>query len=45
MLKVAYRRDRWNVDDSLKAYLPNGYSVAAQLSFTFNLTSWVERPR
>jgi len=45
VLKVAYRRDRWNVDDSLKAYLPNGYSVAAQLSYTFNLTSWVERPR
>jgi len=45
VLKVAYRRDRWNVDDSLKPILPNGYSIAAQLSYTFNVNFWVERPR
>ncbi len=45
VLKVAYRRDRWNVDDSLKSILPNGYSVSAQLSYTFNVNSWLERPR
>jgi len=45
VLKVAYRRDRWNVDPSLKSFFPNGYSVAAQVSYSFNVNSWIERPR
>lgn len=45
VLKVAYRRDRWNVDDSLKSFFPNGYSIAVQLSYSFNVNSWLERPR
>lgn len=45
VLKVAYRRDRWNVDDSLKPILPDGYALSAQISYTFNVSSWIERPR
>ncbi len=45
LLKVAYRRDRWMVDDSLKTFFPDGYAVSAQLSYSFNVNSWFERPR
>ena len=45
LLKASYRRDRWDVDESLKDILPDGYAVAAQLSYTFDVRSWVERPR
>jgi hypothetical protein len=45
ILKVAYRRDRWRVDDALKSFFPDGYSLSAQLSYSFNLNSWLERPR
>jgi len=45
VIKAAYRRDRWHVDDSLKAILPDGYSVSLQLSHSFDVNSWIERPR
>jgi len=45
VLKVAYRRDFWNVPDSRKSMFPNGHSVAAQLTYSFNVNSWLERPR
>jgi hypothetical protein len=45
VLKVAYRRDYWNVDPSLKSFFPNGYSIAAQLSYRFDVNAWFERPR
>jgi hypothetical protein len=45
VLKLAYRRDRWNVDQSMKSFLPNGYSISAQLSYRFDVNSWFERPR
>jgi len=45
ILKVAYRRDRWMVDDALKSFFPDGYAIAAQLSYTFDVNSWIERPK
>jgi len=45
ILKVAYRRDYWRVDPSLKSFFPNGYSISAQLSYRFDVNSWFERPR
>jgi len=45
ILKVSYRRDRWDVDESLKSILPDGYALAAQLSYSFDVISWFERPR
>jgi len=45
ILKVAYRRDHWNVQPSMKWFFPDGYSVAAQLSYRFDINSWFERPR
>ena len=45
LLKASYRRDHWNVDPSLRPYLPNGHAVALQLSYAFDVRSWFERPR
>jgi hypothetical protein len=45
LLKASYRRDRWDVDESLKDILPDGYAVAAQLSYTFDVRGWIEHPR
>jgi hypothetical protein len=45
VLKLAYRRDRWQVPDSLKSILPDGYSVSAQLSWRFDIKSWIQAPR
>lgn len=45
VLKLAYRRDYWNVQDSRKSMFPNGHSLAAQLTYSFNVNSWLERPR
>jgi len=44
VLKLSYRADRWQVADSLKPILPDGYAVAAQLSHTFDVGSWF-KPR
>jgi hypothetical protein len=45
ILKVAYRRDYWRVDPSMKSFFPDGYSISAQLSYRFDVNSWFERPR
>lgn len=45
VLKLAYRRDYWNVPDSRKSFFSNGYSLSAQLTYSFNVNSWLERPR
>ena len=45
LLKVAYRRDYWRVDPIDKSFFPEGYSISAQLSYRFDVNSWIERPR
>src|SRR2546425_10353835 len=45
ILKIAYRRDRWNVDPSKKSFFPDGYSISAQLSYRFDVNTWFDRPR
>ena len=45
IVKASYRKDQWEVDDSMQAYLPDGYSAAVQLSYSFNVNSWLERPK
>jgi len=45
VIKIAYRKDRWNVPDSRKSFFPNGYSLSAQLTCSFSVNSWLERPR
>lgn len=40
LLKVAYRRDNWDVDNARKSFFPNGHSLALQLSHHFDLKSW-----
>jgi hypothetical protein len=45
LLKVAYRRDHWTVEASRKPMFPDGYSVSAQISHSFDVLSWFERPR
>ncbi len=44
LLKISYRRDRWNVPDALAPMFPDGYALAAQLSYRFDVRSWVDRP-
>ena len=38
-IKASYRFDRWQVDPSRADFFPDGYAVAAQLSYTFDLAS------
>lgn len=45
LIKVAYRRDFWKVDDSLRPFLPDGYSVSTQISYGFDVESLLRRPR
>ncbi|MGH9750893.1 MAG: hypothetical protein ACRD6R_13335, partial [Candidatus Polarisedimenticolia bacterium] len=45
VLKIAYRTDRWDVGGAMAPQFPDGWSVAAQLSYTFDVLSWFERPR
>jgi hypothetical protein len=45
LLKVSYRRDRWNVDEDIRAEYPDGYAVAAQLSWRFDVVSLFAHPR
>lgn len=45
VLKASYRRDDWKVAEADEAFFPNGYAVAMQLSYDFDVTSWIERPR
>jgi hypothetical protein len=45
VLKASYRRDQWNVSGAMKSFFPNGYSVALQLSYGFDVRSWFEPRR
>lgn len=45
VLKASYRRDRWDVSESMESFFPNGYSCGVQLSYSFDVRSWFERPR
>jgi hypothetical protein len=45
LLKASYRRDRWDVDESQRAFFPNGHWFALQLSYDFDVSSWIERPQ
>jgi hypothetical protein len=45
LLKASYRRDRWEVAEADQADFPEGYAVALQLSYDFDVTAWLERPR
>lgn len=45
LVKVSYRREFWDVEDSIKQYYPEGYAVAAQLSHRFDVFSWFDRAR
>ncbi len=42
IVKGSYRQDRWYEQD--RSFFPDGHSVAAQLSWTFDVNSWVRRP-
>ena len=44
LAKLSYRRDWWDVDESLRDFLPDGYAVAVQLSWAFDVRSWFDRP-
>lgn len=45
VLKASYRRDDWDVAESMESFFPNGYSCALQLSYGFDVGSWFERRR
>jgi hypothetical protein len=45
VFKVSYRREKWNVNEAIRDYYPDGYAVAAQLSWTFDALQMVERPK
>ena len=40
VLKAAYRRDSWQVPQERRSSNPDGYSVAAQISYTFDVLDW-----
>jgi hypothetical protein len=41
VLKASYRRDRWDVTGSMKSFFPNGHAYALQLSYAFDVRSWL----
>jgi hypothetical protein len=45
VLKVSYRADRWRVDDEERPSHPDGHALALQLSYGFDVRSWLSRPR
>lgn len=45
LLKASYRQDRWNVSDSMQSFFPNGHAFALQLSYAFDVRSWLRPPR
>lgn len=45
VFKVSYRREKWNVNEAIRDYYPDGYAVAGQLSWTFDALQMAERPR
>ncbi len=44
-LKLAYRRDHWNIDSRSDAYFPAGHSLSLQLSHHFDLKSLLATDR
>lgn len=42
IVKAAYRQDHWYEQDH--AFFPDGRSVAVQISYAFDVNSWVRRP-
>jgi hypothetical protein len=42
LLKASYRRDRWDPSPNPAFPFPNGYAVALQLSYSFDVKSWFE---
>ncbi len=45
LLKASYRKDRWNVGAARQASFPNGHAFALQLSYGFDVRSWLRPPR
>jgi hypothetical protein len=46
IVKASYRMDHWDVHTPAdKAFFPNGYSVALQLSYAFDIRSWFDTAR
>jgi hypothetical protein len=45
LLKTSYRRDRWDVEEDLRDEYPDGWALAAQLSWSFDVLSLLDRPR
>jgi len=45
LVKISYRREFWDVEDSIKQYYPEGYAVAAQISHRFDALAWLDRAR
>jgi hypothetical protein len=45
LVKASYGRDYWTVAESAKSFFVNGYSVALQLSYGFDIRSWFEPKR
>ncbi len=44
LLKAGFRSDLWNVGEERKPRFPDGHSVALQLSYAFDVNSWVREP-
>ncbi len=42
LLKASYRRDRWDPSPNPAFPFPNGYAVAVQLSYSFDVKAWFE---
>ncbi len=45
VLKVSYRIDRWRVNDDLRPSFRDGRALALQLSYGFDIVSWLSRAR
>ena len=45
IFKASYRRDDWNVSGSLVDMFPDGHAFAVQVSHSFSVNSWFDRPR
>jgi hypothetical protein len=45
LVKASYRHAWYNIPPSQRAFLPNGYALALQLSIHVNVTDWLERRR
>ena len=43
LVKVSFRADHWAVDPSLRPTLPDGHSIAFQVSNRFDVLSWFDR--